>query len=235
MMFPFLLIIEISFSEAKNSVNLFKPDLPWIPGRQPSLWEALSLAVWITVASPSGSSPSGGKVSSFSPPVDSTMDSHHITSKHLYPASKDRSSLPPTTQLLLLSWWSSHCPTEGPLMSTPLNICACGCSSLGTFLPCWHKSWTQATLPPQRLSWLLSAYQLPLALNFPIFLQTLGNYSNTALFSLCYVRKLSCGLTIRWLCLWGQRLESSLSRPQYGHIRNAANLCLVNFSASFRT
>lgn len=74
----------------------------------------LSLAIWIAVASPSGSSPSGSRVRSISPPGDSVMDAHHITSKHPYLVSKDRSSLPPTAQPLPSSCWPSHCPTEGP-------------------------------------------------------------------------------------------------------------------------
>ena len=236
MMFPFLLMIDLSFSEAKNSVNLFKPSLSWTQGYKASLWEALSLAVWIAVASPSGSSPSGSRVRSVSPPGDSAMDAHHITSKHLYPVSKDRSSLPPTTQPLPSSCWLSYCPTEEPWCQLLWVFGRAVALPWEPFLPfCWHKSWTQATLALQRLSWPLSLYRLPLALNFPIFPQILGNYSNTSLFSLCYFRKLGCSLTIRWLCLWGQRLESSISRPQHGHIRNAVNVCPVNFSASFRS
>ena len=80
MMFPFLLMIDLSFSETKHSVNLFKPSLSWTQGYKASLWEALSLAVWIAVASPSGFSPSGSRVRSVSPPGNSAMDAHHITS-----------------------------------------------------------------------------------------------------------------------------------------------------------
>ena len=189
----------------------------------------LSLAVWIAVASPSGSSPSGSRVESG-----------------------------PSVLLEVASWMAStsrpsiltRSPRIDHLFHLPLRLCphhagrltvqqkgpdVNSSEYLGTFPPCWHKSWTQATLPPRRLSWPLGLYRLLLALNFPIFPQTLGSYSNTALFSLCYFRKLGCSLTIRWLCLWGQRLESSISRPQHGHIRNAVNLCPVNFSASFRT
>ena len=44
MMFSLLLIIDISFSEAKNSVNLFKLSLSWMQGRRSSL--LLSGSLW---------------------------------------------------------------------------------------------------------------------------------------------------------------------------------------------
>lgn len=83
------------------------------------------------------------------------LSSHHIKSKNLYPASKDRPSLPLNTYLILPSCWSSHRSIEGSLTWSSLSICVCCSPSVGTFPCCWHKTWTQATFPPKRLSCLL--------------------------------------------------------------------------------
>lgn len=147
------------------------------------------------------------------------LSSHHIKSKNLYPASKDRPSLPLNTYLILPSCWSSHRSIEGSLTWSSLSICVCCSPSVGTFPCCWHKTWTQATFPPKRLSCLLHLIDYLFLWTLTCSYRQWGDLIQQCFvlffFSLCYFRKLDCRLTIRWLCLWGQRFERSVPRPQH--------------------
>lgn len=69
-MFPFL--IEFSFSEAKNPVNLLYPSFPQIKGRTSSLWDSLLLSGPLAPASLAPLFP-GSLISHINPPIDTAF------------------------------------------------------------------------------------------------------------------------------------------------------------------
>lgn len=168
-MYPFL--IEISFSETKNPVNLLFLSVPWIKGRMASLWD--SIAVSNTVANPS--SPSLSRWYSWPYQSSCRYCLCLITLCSLVPSTSSPSILTclsrtghpfhmtpllysyPTGHLTVQLKDPWHWPFAAFMSAVPL--------AWDIFPSFWHKGWTQDTVPSKSLSWLLSSSWLPLPLN----------------------------------------------------------------------